>query len=397
MTSRSSSTRGVANGIYAGLRGGRRRRPHPSRLTVFSESLAHDVRTPLTVIQEYASLMSEGLVGDLTDEQRRILDVIADRASDLNRAIDNAIDASKLGTRDDRVWDRLCRTANVLSRIRPQLFRKATVHKVDLHFEPNTDLPEIHCDADSVARAIANIVSGVLNLAAESGRITISQDVDWDLKEVGIRLCIDGPSSAATLELLGELARCAAAQKETDEMIRSRELALAAQLIACNLGRVAATDDATGATLWIGFPLADSVEVLRRHLVRAMRHHPDAQRVSLFRASIREADDEDLSRDVGNILNSIIGRRDLAVELDGTRWLLSIVQRRVGRESLCRRIERRRQKINRRRLGRPMPEVSLQSYGLWRLPEDQTRLLSTIGRWVEKGVPVESGSKQGPA
>jgi hypothetical protein len=44
-----------------------------------------------------------------------------------------------------------------------------------------------------------------------------------------------------------------------------------------------------------------------------------------------------------------------------------------------------------------MPEVSLQSYGLWRLPEDQTRLLSTIGRWVEKGVPVESGSKQGPA
>jgi hypothetical protein len=397
MTSRSSSTRGVANGLYAGLRGGRRRRPHPSRLTVFSESLAHDVRTPLTVIQEYASLMSEGLVGDLTDEQRRILDVIADRASDLNRAIDNAIDASKLGTRVDRVWGRRCRPADVLSRIRPQLFRKATVHKVDLHFEPNTDLPEIHCDADSVARAIANIVSGVLNISAESGRVTILQDVDWELKEAGIRLCVDGPTSAAALELFRELARYAAARNDIDEMIRSQELALAAQLIARNLGRVATTDDATGATLWIGFPLADSVEVLRRHLVRVMRRHPDARRVSLFRASIRDSADEDISRDVGNILNSIVGRRDLAVELDGTRWLLSIVQRRVGRESLCRRIERRRQKINRRRLGRPLPEISLQSYGLWRLPEDQTRVLSTIGRWIEKRVPVESGSKQGPA
>ena len=84
---------------------------------------------------------------------------------------------------------RPCRLADILTQIRPQLLCKATVRKIDLHFEPNADLPDIHCDADSVARAIANIVSGVLNLAAESGRITISQDVDWDLKEVGIRLC----------------------------------------------------------------------------------------------------------------------------------------------------------------------------------------------------------------
>jgi hypothetical protein len=317
----------------------------------------------------------------------------------LNRAIDNAVDASKLGTKNHRVWGRRCRLADILTQIRPQLLRKATVRKVDLHFDPNADLPDIpcdagiHCDAEPVARAIANIVSGVLNLSAESGRVTISQDVEGELKEAGIRLCVDGQSSAATLEAFRELAGYAVARKDSDEMIRSSELNLAAQLIACNLGRIAIeAANATGATLWIGFPLADSVEVLRRHLVRAMRHHPDARRVSLFRATIRESADEDVSRDVGNILNSIIGRRDLAVELDGTRWLLSIVQRRVGRESLGRRIERRRQRINQRRLGRQLPEISLQSYGLWRLPEDQTRLLSTIGRWIEKGVPVESGA-----
>ncbi len=399
MTDRSSSTRGVADGIHAGLRGGRRRqrRPHPSRFTTFSESLAHDVRTPLTVIQEYATLMSEGLVGDLTDEQRRILDVVADRASDLNRAVDNAIDASKLGTKSHRVWGGRCRLADILTQIRPQLLRKATVRKIDLHFEPNADLPDIHCDADSVARAIANIVSGVLNLAAESGRITISQDVDWDLKEVGIRLCIDGPSSAATLELLGELARCAGGGKRDrrDDPLPRAGSRRTTHRVQPGSRRGDGRRDRSHAV--------DRISARRfgRGLAPAPGPRDEAPprrtaRVS-FRASIREADDEDLSRDVGNILNSIIGRRDLAVELDGTRWLLSIVQRRVGRESLCRRIERRRQKINRRRLGRPMPEVSLQSYGLWRLPEDQTRLLSTIGRWVEKGVPVESGSKQGPA
>ncbi len=394
MTDRSSFPRAVADGIHAGLRSGRRRprRPHPDRLTAFSERLAHDVRTPLTVIQEYAALLSEGFAGDLSDEQRRILAVISDRASDLNRVVDNAVDASRLFAQRQRVWGRHCRVSDILAHIRPLLERKAALRNVELQVEAGTNLPDIYCDDELVARAIANIVSGVLNLSTAPGRVTISQDVDWNSKEAGIRLSADGASSDAALELFRELAKPVAKRKGASEIGPFGEVTLAARLIDCNLGRIEAAPAQAAAALWIAFPIADSVEVLRRHLVRAMRH-PDARRVSLFRASIRGGVDEDIARDVGHILNSIIGRRDLALELDDTRWLVSIVQRRVGRDGLSRRIERRRQRINQRRLGRPLPEISIQSYGLWQLPDDLTRLLSTIGRWIDKAAPVETGAQ----
>ncbi len=394
MTDRSSFPRAVADGIHAGLRSGRRRprRPHPDRLTAFSERLAHDVRTPLTVIQEYAALLSEGFAGDLSDEQRRILAVISDRASDLNRVVDNAVDASRLCAKRQRVWGRRCRVSDILAHIRPLLERKAAVRNVELQVDASTDLPDIYCDDELVARAIANIVSGVLNLSAAPGRVTISQDVDWSSKEAGIRVTADGASSDASLELFRELAKPGAKRRRASEIAPFGEMTLAAKLLDCNLGRIeAAPAPAAAGALWIALPIAESVEVLRRHLVRAMLR-PDARRVSLFRASIRGGDEE-IARDVGHILNSIVGRRDLALELDDTRWLVSIVQRRVGRDGLSRRIDRRRQRINRRRLGRPLPEISIQSYGQWQLPDDLTRLLSTIGRWIDKAAPVEVGAR----
>src|SRR5580704_5528186 len=106
MVDHSSPMRSVARAVPSEKRV-RHRNPGHSRskgIAAFTASLAHDLRTPLTVIQEYAALMREGLVGDLNVEQQRVLDVIADRACDLNRVVDNAVDASKLATKSYRVW-----------------------------------------------------------------------------------------------------------------------------------------------------------------------------------------------------------------------------------------------------------------------------------------------------
>src|SRR5579859_108621 len=165
MPDQSSSTQNVAGRVLTERTPGRRRskRPRSSEMAAFTEALAHDVRTPLTVIQEYAALMREGLVGDLNDEQQRVLDVIADRVCDLNRVVDNAVDASKLATKSYRVWGRRCGLRGIVARIRPQLLRKAAIRRVDLQFEASSEGPDIHCDDEAVGRALENIVTAALN------------------------------------------------------------------------------------------------------------------------------------------------------------------------------------------------------------------------------------------
>src|SRR4051812_8939975 len=53
--------------------------------------LSHDFRTPLTVIQEFTSLVREGLAGDVNGQQEAYLDIVADRADDLASMADKLL------------------------------------------------------------------------------------------------------------------------------------------------------------------------------------------------------------------------------------------------------------------------------------------------------------------
>jgi His Kinase A (phospho-acceptor) domain len=384
--------RSVADGIHAGSRTGRRRsgRSRSSGITRFAERLAHDVRTPLAVIQEYAALMREELLGPLNDEQQRVLDVIADRACDLNRVVDNAVDASKLAARSRAAWGRRCRVCDIVARLRPQLLRKAALRRVELQFEENSGFPDVHCDEETLGRALADIVCATLNVSRAGCRMSISEDWDPGLNEAGMRLKVEGTAQAAIIALFRELAE-SSASKQFNRCGPFHEQGLVSQLIDCNLGTIhAALAEGTAATLWIGLPVVDPVEVLKRHLRRTIRRHPEPGRVSLFRAAVREPIEKSLSRDVESLLNSLVGRDGLAVEFDRSRWLLAIVHKQVGAKRLRRRIEHRREAVNGRRLGQPLPQISLQSIGSWHVPNDLARILAAIELRTEPCVPLEA-------
>jgi hypothetical protein len=367
-----------------------RRRPRSSKMAAFADGLAHDLRTPLTVIQEYAALMREGLVGALNDQQQRVLDVIADRACDLNRAVDNAVDASKLAAETYSSWGRRCRLRDILARIAPQLVRKAALRRVELRIETTREVPDIHCDEEAVGRALTNIVSAALNLSRESTRIAVSTDLDLARKEAGVRVRVEGTGHEAMITQFRGLVE----GERVNRASHHCELSLATDVIGCNLGRLDVTaDDGGAATLWIGLPAADPVEVLHRHLNRAMQRHSFRQRVSLVQAAVRQPIGSDLSRDVGNLFNLLIGRDDLAVEVDSTHWLLTVVRRVPRLDTLQRRIERRREAINRRRLGQPLPQISLQSIGSWCLPNGLASVLSTVERWISQRAPASAPAR----
>ena len=160
--------------------------------------------------------MREGLVGELNDEQQRVLDVISDRTYDLNRMVDNAMDATKLAARSHRIWGRQCGLRGIVARIRPQLERKAAVRKVDLQSCSNrfSGVPDIHCDEEEVGRAIANIVAAALNLSSDGCRMSISEELHPGLREAGIRVTVEGAGVDAIATLFRDLAKIEQSPRE---------------------------------------------------------------------------------------------------------------------------------------------------------------------------------------
>lgn len=385
MHNESSRMPGLASQIVANGRGKRRAIASNSsdRLPAFVESLAHDLRTPLAVIQEYAALLRDGLVGSLADEQQRVLEVISDRACDLNRVVDNAVDASNFATRSHRVRGHRCRVHDIVARIGPQLVRKAAIRKVDLQFPTSQELPDIHCDDETAGRAVANIICDAINACAKDCKISVSEEPHPRRKEAGMRVSVEGPGQEAVVALFHHLAELS--RSDLDHRIdQLREASLAVELIKSNLGTLeAASCERAPAALWVGFPIAEPVEVLQRHLTRISQLLASPQKVMLFRAAVREPIERRLSRDIDRVLNSGLGRNDLVIELDRARWLVAVVHKRPSIESIPKRTQRRRQWINRRRLGEPLPKICWRLLGSWHLPNDLSRMLATVGRRFE--------------
>lgn len=82
----------------------------------FVDNVSHEFRTPLTVVNEYVSLLRDGIIGSLNDEQNRMLDVVADRAGDLNCMVDDMLDISRLQAGMLSVWRQTGKTGVPLSR-----------------------------------------------------------------------------------------------------------------------------------------------------------------------------------------------------------------------------------------------------------------------------------------
>jgi hypothetical protein len=387
MPERSTGTPRIARPTALGD-GASHRRPERARirrLAQITDALVHDARAPLTVIQEYAALMREELFGRCTEEQQRVLDVIADRGSDLGRVIDNAVDANRLALRSFRLWGRPRRVPALVSRVRTTLERKAAIRQTDLKFVMSDATPEIYCDEDVAARALVNIGCAVLNACGDASRITVAQYVDFEQREAGIRLDVE----AAESDLVATLFRDLAEHATVDGNDRAAELVephLSAELIHRNFGRIESGPAEAGrATLWVGFAVADPVEVVRRHLVRVTNPRPSYPHVSLLRAEFDAPTGEHSSRDVGGLLKSCLGRDDLALELDHNHWLVTLVRRQTDAERFELLVDHRRKTVNRRRLGHSLPRISLHVIGACQSSVDIPRLLTMI-----EGLPARA-------
>ena len=98
----------------------------------FVDNVSHDFRTPLTVIKEYVSLISEGIVGEVNAEQHRMLNTVEDRADDLNTMVDDMLDVSKLEAGVLAVCRKKCSVQEIFHRVHPNLEKKAALRDVRL-------------------------------------------------------------------------------------------------------------------------------------------------------------------------------------------------------------------------------------------------------------------------
>lgn len=237
----------------------------------FVEDVAHEFRTPLAVIMEFASIISDGLGGEVTPAQREYLEFITSATSDLTQLVDDFLDSGKLRAGTLRVERKPQNILHVLEDLLPIVRARGSIKNVDVACECPTDLPYVYVDAEKTRRTIVNLVVNAIKFSnpGQSVRIWAEQDSD-DMIRIGVSDMGPGMSPEQVQQLFKRFE-----QGTPDTQISAKGfglgLCIVKELVAINLGSVSVSSVlGEGSTFSVTVPIAGAKHVLYAFIARAL-------------------------------------------------------------------------------------------------------------------------------
>jgi signal transduction histidine kinase len=335
----------------------------------FVDNVSHEFRTPLTVIKEYVSIINDGIVGDVSDEQRQMLTVVEDRADDLNTMVDDMLDVSKLEAGLLGVYRKRCQAEEIVAHVRPSLERKASTKGVELEWDIGADLPPVYCDGEKAGRVLINLSINAIKFCGQPGHVRVSCHRCVDGGGIEISVTDNGPGISA--ENQQAIFR---RFKQLSESVRSSTkgfglgLSIAKELAEANLGEIRIdSQPGRGSTFSFTLPASDAPEIMRRYLHRIGEIRNSPQQLSLVRAGIDESTSKRLPDDVDTFLSCLLRYNDLLLRVGPQSWLIVLPVPECEVAAFRQRAAKALSDANRNRLVESLPTIHFEFLGSWQM------------------------------
>ena len=139
----------------------------------FLANVSHELRTPLNAIIGFSEVLKDGLLGELTDQQRGFIGDIFGSGTHLLSLINDILDLSKVEagkmTLDLEPVSVSSLFRNSLSIIR----EKAATRHIRLGLDAPEELGSVQADARKVKQIVYNLLSNAVKFTVEGGEVTL--------------------------------------------------------------------------------------------------------------------------------------------------------------------------------------------------------------------------------
>ena len=290
----------------------------------FVDNVSHEFRTPLTVIKEFASILQDGLAGEVSGEQREFLTIILNRVDDLSLMTDDMLDISKIEAGLLGVAHEETQIEQIVEHVRTTLERKAAANGATLEIAIESALPAIYCDPEKIGRVIINLAVNAFKFSGEGGKVALWARDDGDRSQIIVGVTDDGPGIAPE-SLQAIFARFKQAGGEIRASTKGFGLGLniAKELVDVNFGDLEVDSEiGRGSTFSFSVPAFEPEQILERYLKRINYFHDSASSVSLIKAQIEPPSEAALANDVKRFLQYQIRHGDLLFETGPDAFLI---------------------------------------------------------------------------
>jgi PAS domain S-box-containing protein len=343
----------------------------------FVDNVAHEFRTPLTVIKEFASIMDEGLVGELNAEQSDYLRVICARVDDLNGLVNDMLDLSRLEAGLIGVSRRECAIPDIVGRVETILERRAKASNVDFAVEIEAGLPALFCDPEKIGRVLINLGINAFKYGGDKGGVRLWARRSANPREIVIGVSDRGPGiPAEKLEMIFERFKQAGGLRDTAKGF-GLGLSIVRELADLNLGEIAVESAVgDGTTFSLTLPVFDPPAIVGRYIAKLARQRTSSFYVSDIRISVAGAGDAVTTDDCETFLQQQVKREDLLMRLGPDSWILLTVDKRDA--DLRAKADQLRDGLvgHAVEFGGAALTVEAQPVGVWRLPHQSEALIA---------------------
>lgn len=148
------------------------------------QNISHELRTPLSPIIGYTDMMLAGDMGDITEDQERILEVVRTQARQLMRMVGDILTVQTRDTADELQRSMISLSDVAMTAIETHGL-EAKKKRVEFGTRIPDGLPEIFADQERVLQVFDNLLNNAVKFSPGGGKVEIS------IRDIGHSLQVD--------------------------------------------------------------------------------------------------------------------------------------------------------------------------------------------------------------
>jgi signal transduction histidine kinase len=143
----------------------------------FLSHVSHELRSPLTAVLQFVSIILDGLAGEINEEQREYLTITLRNAKQLHKMISELLEVIRSDTGKLAFDLRSVPLAELTSETVGMLLSHAAAKGVFLSADVPADLPPVYADPERLRQILINLIDNAIKFTPAKGTITVRASV----------------------------------------------------------------------------------------------------------------------------------------------------------------------------------------------------------------------------
>ena len=139
----------------------------------FFAAMSHELRTPLTSIKEGTGLLLDGVGGDTSDKQRKLLGILAEESNRLISLVNSLLDYSKMEA-GMMVYDfEISGVDPLIKRAIAEITPLVEAKQIHLDSVLEESLPAVRVDPERMLQVLRNLLANAVKFTPKGGQVSV--------------------------------------------------------------------------------------------------------------------------------------------------------------------------------------------------------------------------------